>query len=139
MEAEFEATEDFHHAWKMKARDVLAKAEWRRRKLNKRVRAMMQAMPGLVPGLVRPADASCLPKAGQMSSHIQQMLHHCTPTALCHSLTSSLSFWLISSGSQMKEEQLRLEEDEASAKKRLKETREHHKHWEESREGRVRV
>ena len=37
MEAEFEATEDLHHAWKMKARDVLAKAEWRRRKLNKRV------------------------------------------------------------------------------------------------------
>lgn len=41
-------------------------------------------------------------------------------------------------GGQMKEEQLRLEEDEATTKKRMKETREHHKKWEETREGRVR-
>ena len=38
---------------------------------------------------------------------------------------------------QMKDEQLRLEEDEATMKKRLKETREDHKKWEETREGRV--
>lgn len=37
VEAEWEATEDFHRAWMLKARDILAKAEWRRRKLNKRV------------------------------------------------------------------------------------------------------
>jgi len=32
-------TEEFHEAWRLKARDVLARAEWRRRKLTKRVRA----------------------------------------------------------------------------------------------------
>lgn len=39
----------------------------------------------------------------------------------------------------MQEEQLRLEEDEATTKKRMKETREHHKKWEETRETRVRA
>lgn len=37
METDFEATDEFREAWKMKTRDVLAKAEWRRRKLTKRV------------------------------------------------------------------------------------------------------
>ena len=37
--AAYEATPEFHDAWKAKARDVLAKAEWRRRKLTKRVSA----------------------------------------------------------------------------------------------------
>lgn len=73
VETDFEATDEFREAWKMKTRDVLAKAEWRRRKLTKR----------------------------------------------------------------MQEEQLRLEEDEATTKKRMKETREHHKKWEETRETRV--
>ena len=36
VEAEWEETEDFHEKWKMKSRDVLARAEFRRRKLNKR-------------------------------------------------------------------------------------------------------
>ena len=31
-------TPEFHEAWKLKARDVMARAEWRRRKLTKRVR-----------------------------------------------------------------------------------------------------
>mmetsp|Transcript_6369 Transcript_6369/g.12545 ORF Transcript_6369/g.12545 Transcript_6369/m.12545 type:complete len:289 (-) Transcript_6369:694-1560(-) len=31
------ATDEFHDAWKMKARDVLAKTEWRRRKMAKRL------------------------------------------------------------------------------------------------------
>ena len=38
---------------------------------------------------------------------------------------------------QVKEDQLRLEEDEASAKERLKDMREHSKKWEETRETRV--
>lgn len=37
MEADYESTPEFHDAWKLKARDVLARTEWRRRKLNKRV------------------------------------------------------------------------------------------------------
>lgn len=37
VETDFEATDEFREAWKMKTRDVLAKAEWRRRKLTKRV------------------------------------------------------------------------------------------------------
>ena len=35
--AAYEATPEFHEAWKVKARDVMARAEWRRRKLTKRV------------------------------------------------------------------------------------------------------
>lgn len=35
--AGWQATQEFHDAWKAKARDVLAKAEWRRRKMTKRV------------------------------------------------------------------------------------------------------
>ena len=36
--AGWEQTPEFHEAWKMKARDVLAKSEWRRRKMTKRVK-----------------------------------------------------------------------------------------------------
>lgn len=39
VEAEWERSDAFHEAWKLKARDMLARAEWRRRKLTKRVRA----------------------------------------------------------------------------------------------------
>lgn len=35
--ASWEASDEFHEAWKTKARDVLAKAEWRKRKMTKRV------------------------------------------------------------------------------------------------------
>jgi DnaJ homolog subfamily C member 8 len=38
VEAGWEQTAEFHEAWKIKARDVLAKAEWRRRKMTKRVK-----------------------------------------------------------------------------------------------------
>ena len=34
----YEDSDEFHEAWKMKARDFLAKAEWRRRKLGKRLK-----------------------------------------------------------------------------------------------------
>ena len=37
VEAEWERTADFHLLWKNKSRDMLARAEWRRRKLTKRV------------------------------------------------------------------------------------------------------
>lgn len=37
VEEEWEKTAAFHERWKLKARDVLAKAEWRKRKLTKRV------------------------------------------------------------------------------------------------------
>ena len=37
VEADYETTDEFREAWKLKARDVLAKAEFRRRKLTKRV------------------------------------------------------------------------------------------------------
>lgn len=38
VQAAWEQTPEFHEAWKVKARDVLAKAEWRRRKMTKRVK-----------------------------------------------------------------------------------------------------
>lgn len=38
VQEQYEQTDDFHEKWKMKARDLLAKSEWRRRKLVKRVR-----------------------------------------------------------------------------------------------------
>lgn len=37
VEAEYELTEEFNYLWKMKAREILAKTEWRKRKLAKRV------------------------------------------------------------------------------------------------------
>jgi hypothetical protein len=39
---QYETTEEFHEKWKMKARDMLAKSEWRRRKLTKRVSQQQQ-------------------------------------------------------------------------------------------------
>ena len=36
VEREWEETAEFHHRWKVKARDVLARTEWRRMKLTKR-------------------------------------------------------------------------------------------------------
>lgn len=38
VEAAWESTEEFHNAWKIKARDFLARAEWRRRKMAKRIK-----------------------------------------------------------------------------------------------------
>ncbi|KAG2484006.1 hypothetical protein HYH03_017173 [Edaphochlamys debaryana] len=38
LEAEYEKSEEFHERWKMKARDVLARSEWRKRKLGKRLK-----------------------------------------------------------------------------------------------------
>lgn len=59
--------------------------------------------------------------------------HHPLSPAWLVFVAELCCLWLV----QMKDEQLRLEEDEATMKKRLKETREDHKKWEESREGRV--
>lgn len=38
VQEQYEQTDDFHEKWKMKARDLLAKSEWRRRKLGKRLK-----------------------------------------------------------------------------------------------------
>ncbi|CAD7703164.1 unnamed protein product [Ostreobium quekettii] len=38
VEAVYEATDEFHEKWKAKARDVLARTEWRRRNLAKRIK-----------------------------------------------------------------------------------------------------
>lgn len=35
---QYETTDEFHEKWRMKARDMLAKSEWRRRKLTKRLK-----------------------------------------------------------------------------------------------------
>lgn len=37
VEAEWEGSEEFHHMWREKSREVLAKAAWRKRKLSKRM------------------------------------------------------------------------------------------------------
>lgn len=37
VELEYEQTPAFHESWKVKSRDMIAQAEWRRRKLGKRV------------------------------------------------------------------------------------------------------
>lgn len=39
VEAAWESSDEFHALWQAKSRDVLAKSEWRKRKLTKRVRA----------------------------------------------------------------------------------------------------
>ncbi len=38
IQAEYEATDAFHHKWKMKARDVLARTAWRKQRIEKRIR-----------------------------------------------------------------------------------------------------
>ncbi|KAG2431279.1 hypothetical protein HYH02_013410 [Chlamydomonas schloesseri] len=38
LEAEWEKSDEFHERWKMKSRDVLARSEWRKRKLGKRLK-----------------------------------------------------------------------------------------------------
>ena len=38
VEAEYEKSEEFHEKWRLKSRDVLARTEWRRRNLAKRIR-----------------------------------------------------------------------------------------------------
>ncbi|KAK9845176.1 hypothetical protein WJX84_002401 [Apatococcus fuscideae] len=73
VQAEYEQSPEFHDAWKQKARDMLAKAEWRRRKLTKR----------------------------------------------------------------LKDDEERIEDEEAENRKKLKSMREHHKNWEANRDGRV--
>lgn len=50
VEAAWEKTPEFHEAWKGQARDLLAKAEWRRRKLTARLKAsgvLITALGGL--------------------------------------------------------------------------------------------
>lgn len=37
--ADWEASDEFHQLWKVKARDVLAKSEWRKRKMTKRLKS----------------------------------------------------------------------------------------------------
>lgn len=39
VEAAYQQTDEFHERWKMKARDVMARTEWRKRKLTKRIAA----------------------------------------------------------------------------------------------------
>jgi hypothetical protein len=48
VQAAYEATQQFHDAWRLKARDVLARSEWHRRKQMKRVRRWGRAWPLLV-------------------------------------------------------------------------------------------
>ncbi|KAK9810532.1 hypothetical protein WJX72_012264 [[Myrmecia] bisecta] len=73
VEAEYEKTDEFHEAWKLKARDIIARSKFRQIKMTKR----------------------------------------------------------------LKEEEERIEEDEAETRKRLKASREHHQKWEQTRDTRV--
>lgn len=41
VEAEWEKSEEFHEKWKLKARELLANMEWRKRKVTKRVSAAL--------------------------------------------------------------------------------------------------
>ena len=43
MEAKYIQSPEYHEAWKVQARDVLARAEFRKRKLTQRVSAMQWA------------------------------------------------------------------------------------------------
>lgn len=44
IELEYEQTSEFHEKWRLKSRDMIAQAEWRRRKLGKRV-SFMHTLP----------------------------------------------------------------------------------------------
>ena len=46
--AEYENTEEFHSAWKVKSQDMMAKFEWRRRKLTARLKVRVCVSDGLL-------------------------------------------------------------------------------------------
>ena len=98
VEAAYEKTSQFHEAWKVKARDMIAQNEWRKRKLTKRVCILFE----------------------RLNQHVSYSL-----LKFNHAVA------------QLKEEQLRIEEDSAERGKRFKVEKEHHKEWEKTREGRV--
>ena len=113
MEAEWEKTDEFHSAWKAKSREMLARAEFRRRKLTKRV----------------------------WDCHYLCLWHACLclwcPLTCRHGMQMP-ERWAFVCEMQLKEETERLEEEEGETRKKMKATREHTKKWEETRENRVR-
>jgi hypothetical protein len=198
VEAEWERSDAYHEAWKLKARDMLARAEWRRRKLTKRVRpprgmrwAAQEADPrsGLgksvtlgeavgrlsqtstspVQRRVSVAHGDAGKRVGAAAERCSRVVEQGRPRGMrcahesdCNQLHQLNNFlgcaWLELlraqrplgplryalrccgglPGAQLKEEEERIEVDEAETRKRLKVTREHHKKWEETRETRVR-
>ena len=125
VEAEWERTPDFHLLWKNKSRDMLARAEWRRRKLTKRV------CPANCSGLwladIYRAALLHLHFAADLVAILESM-HHIQG---CFFLSFSCT------GEQLKEEEERIEEGEADTRKKLKAMRDHNKEWEGTRENRV--
>ena len=127
VETEWEATSEFHDAWKAKARDMLARAEWRRRKLTKRVRG---ALPPLKGCMHRSQRQSGAPTCSLARAALQ-------PAGPCKHLPCRLTWLPVRL--QLAEETERLEEEEGEMRKKLKATREHTKQWEQTRETRARV
>ena len=159
VEEEWERTDAFHERWKLKARDMLARGEWRKRKLTKRVGAGLDG-PGLGVGARRPARAfgACLggaflgrPAGVAFACAACRLLSICiafvTEGHLPQSLNGSSKLHQTpapppvpppaNATPQMKEEEDRAGEEHKEAVAHAKEARAHHKAWESSRETRV--
>ena len=57
VEQQYRSSEEYHEAWKMKARDLLAKSEFRKRKITMRVNAAAAGPVGLSPTHALPKKA----------------------------------------------------------------------------------
>lgn len=74
-------TEEFHEAWKLKARDVMARAEWRRRKLTKRVRDRLPGRPPGQGGNRALLGSACVLGVSEDAGTARQRLRLCTSGA----------------------------------------------------------
>ena len=77
VEAEWEKTDEFHDLWKAKARDMLARAEWRRRKLTKRVHITAEPFSCLSDyHLSLPGSTICVPPRARRVD-LTMIVHDC--------------------------------------------------------------
>ena len=129
--ATYEATPEFQEAWKVKARDVMARAEWRRRKLTKRVGAggcCTRRATGVGPCAF--LFGACSRPAGAVQP---RLLCHPPPTpSTAHPLRHP-PHWLAQIAEEEERAKAEFKEERDVAKARAQ----HDKAWEKSREERV--
>jgi hypothetical protein len=138
VEAAWEETEDFHAKWKIKSRDVLARAEFRRRKLNKRcARAARSACLGCC--RVR-RDCSNVPRWHKHTIHRCQLCSLLCVGRRRRALSSAAGVlhgkWR-AAGCRQREEEARLEADEKDKAKARKQAHTDRKEWLDKRGSRL--
>ena len=130
-------TEEFHEQWRLKARDVLARTEWRKRKLVKRVRAcpLLMGMIGSgvaeLPTYLRPANP--LPSLLKPSCLLSPAYKPNLPPNLPMPLLSACLPACLQIGEEEERAKSEYKEERAEAKKKAQTD----KAWEKTRDERV--